>query len=603
MSRHPLDRRAFAKASVAGAVSAAYLAASCPSARPAAESARVLPPDTGRPIILHADLSRCLPASALSRTFEKGRWQLIDYATAEFEGTMVSALPEDACGELQLPLGATGPHKIYLGINYTKTHYPEWSPYGQLDVKLTGDAGFRRVGAEAESVRDDGTSKLGSGSEVYNTIQEAYWKTADVSGESLIVRQPQYPYNRPEHANVTNLCYVRLASLDDEERRRWKDERPREETRRLAVIFCTGQFTGHTQGTYTFHPTSRAWLRDEFQPYAGGDIKILVFEALRGNFCVYRTRIGDVGTDDNRWQDRWVDPLADLTGLAHDHGMRIFASLRMIGPQYPMNRAPVARARHYWRHPEWSRRSRDGAPLNNWSLAFPEVCKYWLSLLLETLEYGIDGLQIHLNRAEPFAFYEEPVVRSFQQRFGEDPRRLPENDPRVLTHRAGYVTQFLREVRRLLDEKPGRALGVTITGRLNSQNAHFVENQCDVETWLREGLVNYIMATPYCNLAQLKRWRTIAGDRVHLWPDLMPRAQPAESYARLAKMYYEAGADGLCLWDGERRHHRISEWAAVQTLGHRDMLERIIKEGPSYYRRVSLKRLGGFDVQGSFHDG
>jgi hypothetical protein len=33
----------------------------------------------------------------------------------------------------------------------------------------------------------------------------------------------------------------------------------------------------------------------------------------------------------------------------------------------------------------------------------------------------------------------------------------------------------------------------------------------------------------------------------------MPRAQTAASYARLAKKYYEAGADGLCFWDGERR--------------------------------------------------
>lgn len=221
----------------------------------------------------------------------------------------------------------------------------------------------------------------------------------------------------------------------------------------------------------------------------------------------------------------------------------------------------------------------------------------------ETLEYEIDGLQIHLNRAEPFAFYEEPVIRSFKERFGDDPRNLPDEDPRVLAHRAEYVMQFLRDVRQLLNEKPGRALGVTITGRRASQVAHFVENQCDVEAWLREGLDNYIMATPYFNLELLKKWRDIGRDRIHLWPDLMPRAQPAASYARLAKMYYEAGADGLSLWDGERRHAKISEWAAVQRLGHRDMLDRIIEEGPSYYTRVRLKRLGGFDVRGSFHDG
>jgi hypothetical protein len=172
-----------------------------------------------------------------------------------------------------------------------------------------------------------------------------------------------------------------------------------------------------------------------------------------------------------------------------------------------------------------------------------------------------------------------------------------------VAHSAGYVTQFIREVRALLDEKPGRELGVTISGRENGGEAHYSENHCDVETWLREHLVNYIMATPYLHASLIAKWRRIAGDSVHLWPDVMPRAQSAASYAKLAKAYYAAGADGLCLWDGERRTARISEWAAVQRLGHIAQLDRLIQEGPSYYRGVDLKLLGGFDVKWSFKDG
>jgi len=231
------------------------------------------------------------------------------------------------------------------------------------------------------------------------------------------------------------------------------------------------------------------------------------------------------------------------------------------------------------------------------------VRKYWLSLLRETLDYGTDGVQLHLNRSEPYVFYEEPVVRSFQKKYGKDPRKLSVEDPRWLAHSAGYVTQFIREVRALVDEKPGRELGVTISGRKNGNPAHYEENHCDVETWLRERLVNYIMPTSHLHASLLKKWRKIAGDRVHLWPDLMPRAQSAASYASLAKMYYEAGADGLCLWDGERRTARISEWAGVQRLGHIEQLERLIEQGPSYYRAVGLKYLGGFDVKWSFKDG
>jgi hypothetical protein len=333
-----------------------------------------------------------------------------------------------------------------------------------------------------------------------------------------------------------------------------------------------------------------------------------MFEAMRGNFCLFKTKLGDVGNEDNQWQPDWVDPLAAMTRLAHGSGMKIFATLRMIGTQYPMNREPVARARNYWKNPEWAKRDRDGVPLATLSLAFPGVRVHWLGLLREALGYGVDGIQLHLNRSTPFIHYEEPVVASFIAKHGEDPRKLPESDPRWVVHCAGFMTVFIREVRALLDEKPGRELGVTIYGEPHKydpdkKNYHPIRYNCDVDTWIREGLVNYVLPSPYIAHALLKRWREIGGSRVHLWPDLMPRTQMAESYAKLAKSYYEAGADGLCLWDGERRTARVSEWAAVQRLGHREQLDRLAAEAASFYRRVPLRYLSGFSVKDSFHDG
>jgi hypothetical protein len=555
-----------------------------------------------------SDLSRCEPAAALTRTFEPGRWQLVDYETEEgVKGVMAASYPEHRCAELTLPLNVRGPHKIYLGINYTKAHYPEWSPYGQLDVKLTGDDGFRRAGIEAETVTAAGELKIGVNNDCFKSIQEAYWQTADLTGKSLVFRQPQAPYDRPEHANISNLSYVKLAPLTEAERKQWEQERAAGDAKRVAMIFCTGQLTGHTGGTYTHHPTSEQWFRDEFGPYRDSDFKLLIFEAMRGNYCLFKTKVGDVGNSENRWDSSWVDPLAAMTKVAHEHGVKIFASLRMIGPQFPMNREPIAWARNYRKHPEWAKRDREGLPLNTWSLAFTGVRQYWLSLLRESLDYGIDGVQLHLNRSTPFVYYEEPTVRAFREKFGEDPRKLPDNDARWQEHCAAYVTQYLREVRKLVNEKPGRELGVTVYGE-----AHKYDKQpgwtplrynCDIEGWLREGLVDYVMPSPKIDLALLRRWRAAGGGRVHLWPDLMPRTQPAEAYAKLAKKYRDAGADGFCVWDGERRAPRLSEWAAVSRLGHLDRLERLAEEAQSYYRRVPMKYLAGLSIKDSFHDG
>jgi hypothetical protein len=555
--------------------------------------------------ILRTDMSECAPAENLAPDFEKDHWQLTEYETVEgVKGMMASARPDHSCAELTLPLKAAGVYRIYLGTHETKSHYRGSSGYGQMEVKLTEDSGFRRVGPESGTVDEDGTTKFGKDSpNLAKSIIEAYWKTADLTGQSLIFRQMPYPYNRPEHARIANLSYVRLEPLNEDEKNQWLKAQPREGTRNLAMIFCTGQFTGHTRGTYTFHPTSKEGFKDEIESCIDSDIGIFIFEALRGEFCVYNSSIGSLGTRENVWQEDWVDPLAEFTSLAHANGMKIFACMRFIGAQYPMNVSPIAWAPFYRKHPEWTMRNKSGVPITKLSLAYPEVRQFWLSLLRETLEYGTDGIQLHLNRSEPYVFYEEPVVSAFQEKYGEDPRSLSVEDPRWLAHSASYLTEFIREIRALLDEKSDRKFGVTLSGRIHGGEDHYEENHCDVETWMREGLVDYIMVTPYLHPALLKKWREIGGDRVQIWPDLMPRAQTAASYARTAKNYYEAGADGLCLWDGERRTARISEWAAVRRLGHVEQLDELVEEGPSYCRWTRLKYLGGFDVKWSFKDG
>ena len=396
--------------------------------------------------------------------------------------------------------------------------------------------------------------------------------------------------------------------LTADEEREWRATPPTAATRRVANIYCTAHLTGATRGAPTFHPTGEQWCADEFTPYRQSDIGILIFEAMRGNYCLFKTKLGYVGNDDNSWQDEWIEPLAVFTKLAHEHGIRIFAAQRMIGVQYPTNRAPIARADNYRAHPEWVKRDRDGVRLSNLSLAYPGVRAHWLGLLREALQYGVDGIQLHLNRSTPFVYYEEPVVSSFAAKYGADPRRLPENDPRWQAHCAGYVTSYLREVRALVDEKPGRELAVTIYGephKYDDDRSPFdpIRYACDVDTWIREGIVDYIMPNPGVSAALLKRWRALGGDRVHLWPDLMPRQQLPTSYAKLAKLYYEAGADGFCVWDGEGRTPRISEWAAVQRLGRVDRLGELADEARLFYRRVPLKYLSGFSVRESFHDG
>ncbi len=582
---------------------------------------------------LISDLSLCAPKSALSRGKRPNHWRLVDYETEDgLKGTMLFADPELGAPELELPLETSGPHRVYLGINYTKSsygdhlHYAEWSLYGQIEVRLTADRGFTRVAAE-QAVMDEGRvgSRMGKGKMINRSIQETYWKTADLSGQSLHLRLPGDPYNNPELRDVANLSWVRLEPLTAAEAATWREQQsPRTGTRRIAQIYCSGILTGHIRGTFDYHPTSLDWFRHELQPCVDNDVGVFIFEAIRGHLCAFRTAIGDVGTEDNHWPDHWVDPLDAFTTLGHEAGLKVFASMRMIGANYPMQRYPISWARHFLAHQEWTKRDRDGTPTTSLSLAYPEVRRYWQSLLEEALAHPIDGVVLYFHRFHPFVLWEEPSVRDFRARYGEDPRDLAEDDPRWVEHGASYVTSFVREVRQLLGRvRPGLALGATFFGCPTRYDQRFKTGDqfgstawtrppegyfnpktygCDVETWIQENLVQYLFPMQHADTAMIERLRALGGDRVHIWPDVMPRAQPGPGFVQTARRLYEAGADGLCLNDGERRAPRLSEWAVEGQLGHRDRLDQLEVEAATYYRRVALKTLMGYSTRYSFNN-
>lgn len=561
--------------------------------------------------VTFSDMARFRPADRLNRAFRKGCWKLIDYETEDgLQGTMACADPVDSPEEISLDLNSRlnlrGKYHIYVGINYPRSpygdvlHHVEFPLYGQTWIKLSDDIGFTRFSAE---IMWRHAEKFGSKvADIPRSIQETYWKTADLDGQSLIVSMPKPPYNGWDLKQIANISYVRFVPARGD----LVCEKPStQETKRLALLWCTGMLTGHTVSNPMYHPTDRQWFQDEFSHLVDSDLGIFVFEAIRGNLCTFMTKIGDVGTEDGSWPAEWIDPLKVFTELAHEHGMKIFVSMRMIGRGLPMCRNPISWGRFVRRHPEWTKRNREGVLCSGLSLVFPEVRTYWIGLLREALDYGIDGVQIHLNRSFPYVSYEEPTVESFKEKHGEDPLKLPDDDPRWLEHMASYVTQFLREVRALVKEKSDRHLAVTFIGGKfgTGEKVSSITRGCDVDTWAREGIVDYLMPSPAVDGESIRKWKALSGGSIQVYPDLMPRTQPGEAYAALAQNYYEWGADGLCLWDGERRYPRSSEWAVLRKLGHRNDLEALREEALSYYRNVPLKYFDGLSVKGSFSDG
>lgn len=565
--------------------------------------------------IMISDMGACLPTSSISDNWGAGLWHRVPYELENgTKGVMLFAEPEDHASEIVLKLNITGRYKIFVGMNYGFCVYHnahtdrlvEWD-YGAIFLKLTGDNGFSRIGNEkydqhAQKKYREKFQSEKNGKHSFNTIYETYWKTAELTGEDLVLRPPGEPYDNKYYGQLANISYIRLVPEDKEDQLLEESLKSSSDTRNMAAIWCTGALTGHTAGQTMYHPTDKMWFENEFEPFRNSDFGIFCFEAMRGNLCLFKTKTGDVGTLDKSWPEGWVDPLEEFTRLAHNEGMKAFASLRMMGGSRPYSRYPINWSRFFWDHLEWAKRDKEGNPCGNSSIAFKGVRDHWLTLISEALAYGIDGIQLHFNRANPFVLYEEPAIQDFIEQFSIDPRTLPEDDARWIKHCASYTTQFLREIRALLDEKPNRELSVLISGFDNFEPG-VPQKDCDVDVWLDEGLINYLFLDHQVNPTYINYWKEYSNHSVPVYYSLMPRTMPGEDFANRAEELYEAGADGFCIWDCERRVSRISEWNVIKHLGHRRQLSLIKNRAPSYFSINRIKTHKGLNVKYSYKDG
>jgi uncharacterized lipoprotein YddW (UPF0748 family) len=89
--------------------------------------------------------------------------------------------------------------------------------------------------------------------------------------------------------------------------------------------------------------------------------------------------------------------------------------------------------------------------------------------------------------------YDEREIEEFKAQHGEDPRKLPSNDPRWVAYRTKYVTQHVRELREALN-RTGRKLEFSAQGVSGIFRSGDAGRQVafDWECWVDEGLIDAI---------------------------------------------------------------------------------------------------------------
>jgi len=565
-----------------------------------------------------SDLTRFGPSDAIARAMRPKTWIAVDYEVDEGKGVMLYAASGFDAPNLTLKLGVDGWHKIRLGIFYSGT-----SGLGKgklIMVKLSDDPGFCRVTAESYRKGKDGDYPEKDVGQF--DITEAFWRCADLTGQDLIIAAPK---KGRVGAGEANLAYIRLIPMSEADIAEWKVEQPTPKTKRL-MASCDGG------SLRTYGISTREEFTTEFQHFRDSDFEIVTYGMARAASALYPSKKVEMispygahgrGEWAHKCLENGLDSLEEAIKAAHAVGLKFFPRNRIVGPNLPVWHTRLENGGKLMAdHPEWMCTYADGEPTRHLSLAYQGVRDHHVRMMREWVEdYRADGASLVFSRGFPFVYHEKPVREAFEKEYGEPfPKEPPPSDLRIQRVRASFVTQFLREIRTMLDEV-GKAQGRSIPNcylipvhnspRNTPREAYAtllgetMFSGLDVAAWIREGLVDYLnihlhMSGQHDGTEPMHKIREVTdlakGTKTKVYVDIYPRRMPPRQFRKIAMSYYKAGADGLSFWDTPGRMSRISEWAFVKRLGHHDDLPRWEQEGKGddYYNVVPLRRLDGF---------
>lgn len=547
--------------------------------------------------VVHTDLAKVEPASALvSGRREKGKWKTLPFATAELEGTALSIYSATNPAPVRLALSERGPHAVYLGLATTSGGFDIGG--NGLKAKLGDEPVFKRLANNLPLLENR-----------RGVIQECYLAAADLTGQPLeIAPLPGLP---------ATLCYVKLVPLTEAELAEANAPSPH----RTAIA----TFDGHSW-IWPFRPTTAEQLAEEFRGFETSDVGKWWFQVTGADLVNYPSEVGTYpgeGTVDfpngtyaaytrtlETLFKAGVNPLQVAREEARKQGAEFHVILRPGGWVGSMPYEETFNSRFYHEHPEWRCYDKDGTPTFYMSHAVPEVRARMLAVLRETLAFQPEGVGFTFNRGMPLMLWEDAFCERFAAMHGADAKSVPDDDPRIHATRAAVMTDFLLEVRALLDEvaaEQGRKEPYRISLGTFAKEEDNRRWGLDLENWIQRGLVDDLAVAWFAYHTSFTKtpgqidmdyYRRIAeGTKTKVYPMMIAwkTGKPKEFCAKAAA-YLAEGAAGIAIWDpqvqkGWPDHSPGNVFDVLARTGHLEELERWAKAGVPQPLSVPLTRL------------
>jgi len=520
--------------------------------------------DDGREVVMITDFSSCEPAEALCE------WSLIDYETEEFNGRLLHAAKNSPAPNVTLDLNVSGWYAVYLWLMGGDSTVPKYyldyccvfsQSHGPA-VRLTKDGHF------------SGSFRTFSHDLMRPGVEACFWKCADLTNQKLTIKH---------QGHTVYLAALELVPLSSPEVKAIQKDRSDASHRKMIV------------------------KTDVY-----GEINNWFIEHLR-NRDLFAWIIGMQNTSDYL-NPGGCDALRNFVDKVHGLNAECFVLERpsaWIGHLYDDSQ----RARDFDHHPEWHCKERDGTDTCQCSYAHPEVVEYMLKRARAVAEHGIDGFGYMFNREPGLVRFEQAALEGFEEKHGVDPLSLVDDDERLLEWRAEIITNYLRQVRKMLDEVASekgfdriKMVHITLANKAANHLYSF-----DIPTWIEEGLVDILVPYPWSEYSE--RWlaqgfidvdvryysELVKGTDTKVFPMWLsgiwrdywtPEHIRFVDYFKKAKEQYKDGADGIAAWDlaGMRFSFDQDRW---MRLGHKDKLDEWIENDYPLPPRLNFTKYAG----------
>ena len=310
--------------------------------------------------------------------------------------------------------------------------------------------------------------------------------------------------------------------------------------------------------------------------YAVGDCSVLLYDTKVGERWGHNLDLVNhivwyrAGQNAHSFIQRGMDPLDVVTKHAQRRGFKFLPNILLNMLHTPPNKVTNSRVADFTtKHPEWQVGPEPDFPAavhdlpHRLSYARPEIRADRLAVITELVSrYPTDGIEINFKDYAPF------IAR----------REVPEHTE--------TMTGWLRQIRQACDlaaKEQGREkrLVIRIAGTLEGNRTLGM----DLETWIREELVDSVIAMPVTHgyeagTPELRKVVEAAkGTKVKVLAGINNSANPQDTrevFAAAAANAYAAGAEGVLFHtyypDPERYPYDDSAMESMRFMGYPDVL-------------------------------